>query len=42
MAGHRVKYGFKLNGTRDGLLVDEVKMAVVRRIFRMVGSEGYT
>jgi site-specific DNA recombinase len=42
MAGHRVKYGFKLNATRDGLLVDEEKMAVVRRIFRMVGSEGYT
>jgi site-specific DNA recombinase len=42
MAGHRVKYGFKLNAARDGLLVDEEKMAVVRRIFRMVGSEGYT
>jgi site-specific DNA recombinase len=42
MAGHRVKYGFKLNAARDGLLVDEENMAVVRRIFRMVGSEGYT
>jgi len=42
MAGPRVKYGFKLNRTRDGLLIDEDKMRVVRRIFRMVGSEGYT
>src|SRR5215204_986340 len=40
MAGHRVKYGFKLNDTRDGLLVDEGKMANVRRIFRMIGVEG--
>jgi site-specific DNA recombinase len=42
MAGHRVKYGFTLNDTRDGLLVDEVKMKVVRRIFRMVCVEGYS
>jgi site-specific DNA recombinase len=42
MAGPRVKYGFKLNRARDGLLVDEDKMRVVRRIFRMIGSEGYT
>src|SRR5919112_1081087 len=42
MAGHRVKYGFKLNATRDGLLVDEEKMRNVRRIFHMVGVEGYT
>src|SRR5215213_9892823 len=42
MAGPRVKYGFKLNRTRDGLIIDEDKMQVVRRIFRMVGSEGYT
>jgi site-specific DNA recombinase len=40
MAGPRVKYGFKLNATRDGLVVDEEKMRNVRRIFRMVGSEG--
>src|SRR5215204_4003352 len=38
MAGHRVKYGFKLNETRDGLLVDEDKMVNVRRIFRMVAG----
>jgi site-specific DNA recombinase len=42
MAGHRVKYGFKLNATRDELLVDEDKMRNVRRIFRMVGTEGHS
>ena len=42
MAGPRVKYGFKLNASRDGLLVDEEKMRVVRRIFRMVGTEGHS
>jgi site-specific DNA recombinase len=42
MAGRRVKYGFKLNAARDGLLVDEDKMRVVRRIFRMVGVEGHS
>jgi site-specific DNA recombinase len=40
MAGRRIKYGFKLNVARDGLLVDEEKMRTVRRIFRMVGVEG--
>jgi site-specific DNA recombinase len=40
MASPRVKYGFKLNATRDGLLVDEEKMINVRRIFSMVGTEG--
>jgi site-specific DNA recombinase len=42
MVTHRVKYGFKLNASRDGLLVDEDKMRNVRRIFRMVGVEGHT
>jgi len=42
MAGRRVKYGFKLNEARDGLLIDENKMQNVRRIFRMVGLEGHT
>jgi site-specific DNA recombinase len=42
MAGPRVKYGFRLNDARDGLLVDEEKMRIVRRIFRMVGAEGYS
>jgi site-specific DNA recombinase len=40
MAGRRVKYGFRLNATRDGLEVDEEKMRVVRRIFLMVGAKG--
>src|SRR5215210_7885685 len=42
MAGRRVKYGFRLNDARDGLLIDEEKMRNVRRIFRMVGAEGYS
>src|SRR5687767_13645147 len=33
-------YGFDYNGTRDNYVVDEEKMQVVRRIFRMVGAEG--
>jgi site-specific DNA recombinase len=40
LATRRTKYGFKLNDTRDGLLVDEEKMCVVWRIFHMVGVEG--
>ena len=32
-------YGFKANDVRDGYLVDETKMPLVRRIFRMVGTE---
>src|SRR5215204_1032036 len=36
LAPRRVKYGFMLNDTRDGLLVDEEKMRIVRRIFHMV------
>jgi len=42
MAGHRIKYGFKLNAARDGLQVDEDKMRHVRRIFHMVGVEGHS
>jgi hypothetical protein len=33
-------YGFDYNGTRDNYVVDEEKMQVVLRIFRMVGAEG--
>ncbi len=33
-------YGFRYNEARDGYEVDEVRMAVMRRIFRMVGVEG--
>jgi site-specific DNA recombinase len=40
LAGPRIKYGFKLNATRDGFLVDEEKMRIVRRIFHMRGVEG--
>ena len=36
----RPNYGFRFNETRDGYLVDEDRMAVVKRIFRMVGIEG--
>jgi site-specific DNA recombinase len=40
VAGPRPHYGFRFNEARDGYLIDEEKMAVVRRIFCMVGSEG--
>jgi hypothetical protein len=33
-------YGCRYNATRDGLVVHPPEMAVVRRIFRMVGTEG--
>jgi site-specific DNA recombinase len=42
VAGPRPNYGFCFNENRDGYLVDEKKMAVIRRIFRMVGAEGMT
>src|SRR5215216_181799 len=43
MAHHgSARYGFTFNDVRDALVVDEEKMAVVRRIFRMVGVEGQT
>src|SRR5829696_4666738 len=43
MAHHgAARYGFTFNDARDALVVDEEKMAVVRRIFRMVGVEGQT
>ncbi len=42
MAGRSPRYGFRVNAGRDGLLVDERKMRIVRRIFRMVGAEGHT
>src|SRR5919112_685435 len=40
IAGPRPNYGFRFNEERDGYLVDEEKMALIRRIFRMVGLEG--
>jgi DNA invertase Pin-like site-specific DNA recombinase len=33
-------YGFRYNEARDGYEVDELRMALIRRIFRMVGVEG--
>jgi site-specific DNA recombinase len=41
MASHNAaRYGFAFNNTRDALVVNEEKMEIVRRIFRMVGVEG--
>jgi site-specific DNA recombinase len=42
MAGPRPPYGFRYNDARDNYVVDPEKMAVIERIFRMVGAEGYT
>ena len=40
IAGHTPNYGFRYNGARDGYVVHEPEMEVIRRIFRMVGAEG--
>jgi len=40
--GPSPSYGYRFDEGRDAYLVDEEKMAVVRRIFRMVGSRGMT
>jgi site-specific DNA recombinase len=40
IATKRPHYGFRYNASRDGYEVDEETMAVVKRIFRMVGTEG--
>jgi site-specific DNA recombinase len=40
LAVHRPPYGFRYNDARDNYLVDEERMAVMERIFRMVGVEG--
>ena len=42
IATNKITYGFRYNEARDGLLVHEEHMAVVRRIIRMVGAEGVT
>jgi site-specific DNA recombinase len=42
LAVHRPPYGFRYNDARDNYLVDAERMAVIERIFRMVGVEGYT
>ena len=36
IAGYSPGYGYRYNDARDGLVVDEVQMRVVRRIFNMV------
>jgi site-specific DNA recombinase len=38
IAHSTVPFGFKLNGTRDGYVVDEDQMAVVQRIFQLVAD----
>jgi site-specific DNA recombinase len=40
VGGHPVNYGYRLNAARDAYEVDVLNMAVVRRIFRMIGEEG--
>src|SRR5215203_5504760 len=40
VGGHPVNYGFRMNTARYAYDVPEPKMAVVRRIFRMIGEEG--
>jgi hypothetical protein len=42
LAAHAPRYSFKFSPTRDGYEVDEEKMAVVRRMFYLVGVEGRT
>jgi site-specific DNA recombinase len=37
---HTPDYGFTYNAARDNYVVDAEQMNVVRRIFRMIGSEG--
>src|ERR687894_149646 len=39
---HTPDYGFEFNTVRDNYVVNEAQMAVVRRIFRMIGAEGMT
>src|ERR687893_2057843 len=40
VASPQSDYGFHYNEARDGYEVNELKMALVRRVFRMVGVEG--
>ena len=39
---HTPDYGYEFNTTRDNYVINEAQMAVVRRIFRMIGVEGTT
>src|SRR4051794_5432058 len=38
IAGHRTRYGFEFNASRDSYEMDEEQMCVVRRIFVMVAE----
>jgi site-specific DNA recombinase len=40
IAGRSPDFGFVHNEARDGYVVHEPKMAIVRRIFEMFGAEG--
>jgi site-specific DNA recombinase len=40
ICGHTPGYGFRYNETRDGYEVEPHNMAVVRRIFSLIGSAG--
>ena len=40
LANNCADYGYRYNDTKDGYLVEEETMSVVRRVFRMVGVEG--
>jgi site-specific DNA recombinase len=42
IAGTTPNYGFRYNEERNGYLVDEEKMPLVRGAFRMIGKEGET
>jgi site-specific DNA recombinase len=42
IAIHTPNYGFKYNTERDGYEIDEERMAIVRRIVRMIGADGAT
>jgi len=42
VATHTPDYGFEYNEARDNYVVNEERMRVVRRIFRMVGVEGHS
>ncbi len=42
VAGPYCHYGFRFNEARDGYVLDQEKISVVKRIFHMVGVEGMT
>jgi site-specific DNA recombinase len=42
IAGTTPNYGFRYNEQRNGYLIDEEKMPLVRRAFEMIGKEGAT